>query len=121
MLDLKAAIVQQLLGTLNEECTNLCKKTTISTFRTIPVDQLSNFTWKDMIEELQQKAPLLFTLLHSIVSRNDHRNTVKVANIHYPGICSAAAVLLKERNREMCGLQSLVSLLMYSCHAEKQV
>ena len=119
--DLKAAIVQQLLVKLNEECTNLCKKTTVSVFRTIPVDRLSNFTWKDMVEELQQKAPFLFSLLHSIVSRNDHRNTVKVATAHYPGICFAAAALLKERNREMCGLQSLVSLLMYSCHAEKQV
>ncbi len=46
---------------------------------------------------------------------------MKVGEAHFPGICSAAAILLKERNREMCGLQSLVSLLMYSCHAEKQV
>ena len=31
----------------------------------------------------------------------------------YPGICTAAAILMKERNREMCGLlQSLVSLLL---------
>ena len=46
---------------------------------------------------------------------------MKVDTAHHPGIYSAAAVLLKERNREICGLQSHVSLLMYSCHAEKQV
>ncbi len=97
---------------LNEECTSLCRKTTTSPFHTIPVNWLASFKWKDMIADLQLKAPFLFTLLHSIVSRNDHRNVV---------ICSAAAILLKERNREMCGLQSLVSLLIYSCHAEKQV
>ena len=74
-----------------------------------------------MIAELQLKAPLLFKVLHSLSSRNDHRNTLKVGVAHYPGICSAAAILLKERNREMCGLQSLISLLLYSCHAEKQV
>ena len=74
-----------------------------------------------MAEELQQKAPLVFSVLLSIASRNDNRNAVKVATAHYPGICSVAAILLKERNREMCGLQSLVSLLMFSCHAEKQV
>ena len=66
-----------------------------------------------MAAELEQNAPLLFTLLHSITVRNDHRNTAKTGTAHYPGICFAAAILLKERNREMCGL--------YSCHAEKQV
>ena len=73
-----------------------------------------------MVTDLKVKAPLFFTLLDSITSRNDHRNIAKVGVTHYTGI-SAAAILLKERNREMCGLQSLVSLLLYSCHAEKQV
>ena len=45
---------------------------------------------------------------------------MKVGSSHNPGICCAAADLLKERNREMCGLQSLVSLLMFSCHAKKR-
>ena len=119
--DIKEAIIKLLLRELNEQCTNLCRKTTVSPFRTIPVDHLADFQWKDMVNDLQLKAPLLFTVLHSIVSRNDHRNAVKVGAAHYPGICSAAAMLLKERSREMCGLQSLISLLMYSCRAEKQV
>ena len=117
---MKEAIIKLLLWELNDECTSLCRKTTISPFRTIPVDHLADFQWKDMVNDLQLKAPLLFTVLHSIVSRNDHRNAVKVGSAHYPGICSAA-VMLKERSREMCGLQSLISLLMYSCRAEKQV
>ena len=74
-----------------------------------------------MAAEIEQKAPLLFFIIYSLVSIYDHRNEVKVGEAHFPGICSAAAILLKERNREMCGLQSMVSLLMYSCHAEKQV
>ena len=73
-------------------------KTTISPFHTIPVHHLTNFKWKDMVNELQLKTPLLFTVLHSIVSRNSHRNVVKVGAAHYPGIYSAAAILLKERN-----------------------
>ena len=119
--DVKEEVIKQLLREINEECSKLCSKTAISPYRTIPVDQLAGLKWKDMAEELQQKAPLLFSVLLSIVSRNDNRNVVKVAAAHYPGICSVAAILLKERNREMCGLQSLVSLLMFSCHAEKQV
>ena len=110
---MKEAIIKLLLRELNEECTNLCRKTSTSPFHTIPADHLANFKWKDMVNDLQLKAPLLFTVLHSIVSRNDHRNAVKVGAAHYPGICSAAVILLKERNREMCGLQSLISLLMF--------
>ena len=119
--NIKNAIIQQLLVILNKECTSLCKKDAISPFRIIPVDQMTSFNWKELVEELKCRAPFLFTILHSIASRNDHRNKVKTATVHYPGICSAAAIILKERNREMCGLQSIVSLLMYSCHAEKQV
>ena len=33
----------------------------------------------------------------------------------------AAAVILKERNREMCGLQQMISSLMYGSHCEKKV
>ena len=111
-----------LLGKLNEECTNLCRKTTPSLFLiTIPFDKLDTFSWKDMVADLQQKAHLVFTVLDScITSRNNHQNTMKVGAVHYSRICSAAAILLKERNCKMCGIQSLVSM-MYSCHAKKRV
>ena len=60
-------------------------------------------------------------LFTTITSFNDHRNKIKAGDFHLPGICSAVAVLIKERNREMCGLQSVISLLMYACHCDKQV
>ena len=98
--DVKEAIIKLLLRKLNEECTYLCRLTTTSPFRAIPINQLATFKWKDMMADLEQKAPLLFQIVHSIASRNDHRNTVKVGTVHNPGICSAVAILLKERNRE---------------------
>ena len=55
---IREAVVRVLLGKLNEECTNFCRKTTPSLFHTIPVDQLDTFSWKDMVADLQQKAPL---------------------------------------------------------------
>ena len=119
--DLRDAIIKQLLREINKECNSLCKKTIATHFRTIPVDELANFKWKDMVADLQLKVPLLFTILHGIAARNDNRNVVKVGAAHYPCICTTAAILLKERSREMCGLQSLVFLAMYTCHAEMQV
>ena len=118
---IREAIVKQVLQRVNAECISLCRKTNMSQFRTIHSEKFVDFKWYNMVADLKKNAPLLFTLLDSITSRNDHRNTVKVGRVHYPGICSAAAILLKERNREMTGLQSLVSLILYSCHAEKQV
>ena len=56
--NVKEAIVNLLLGKINEECTNLCKRTIKSPFHTIPVNCLASFKWKDMV---QLKAPLLFT------------------------------------------------------------
>ena len=123
----REAVIQLLLGSLNEECNRLCRKKTTtshpstSLFRCIPVEKLAGFKWDDMMRELESDAPLLLQILVCLVARNDGRNKNKVGGAHHPGICSAVAVMLKERNREMCGLQSLLSLLMYSCHCEKQV
>lgn len=118
----KEAIVNILLNDMNDECRKLCRKKPACTlFRKCPVDKLAEFKWKNMIDELKSDAPLLFTIISSLVSHNDARNKTKVGAAHHPGICSTVAVLLKERNREMCGLQSQISLLMYSCHCEKQV
>ena len=66
--DVKEAITKQLIGALNEECTNLCKKKNASLFRAIPVDRLASFKWIDMVEDLKQKAPVLFSVLYTIVT-----------------------------------------------------
>ena len=107
---------------LSDEFSSLCqKKGEVSIFRKISVTTMASNMWKVFISELESKAPTLLHLLTTLVSFNDRRNVSKVGTSHYPSICTAVAVLLKERNREMCGLQSLVSALLYSCHSEKQV
>lgn len=122
MDNVKDAIITQLLVILNEECRQLCRLgPDTSLFRTVSLSQMMDFKWDGMLTQLKTTAPLLLKILHSLASRNDHRNKVKIGAVHSPGICTAAAVILKERNREMCGLQSITSLLMYSCHCEKQV
>ena len=123
MDDVREAIFRLFLDAINSECNNICQRSPASRslFRKMPVSQLMDFKWSELVSELEVRAPLLLKALSSIVARNDHRNQSKVGAAHSPGICMAAAVILKERNREMCGVQSLISLLMYSCHCEKQV
>ena len=68
-----------------------------------------------MVYELEKHAPMVLRIVSCLVTRTDGRNKTKKGTAHQPGICTAVAVILKERNREMCGLQSLqISLLMYS-------
>lgn len=120
---LKDALIAAFTKAICQECNTLCRKSdgTTSLFRRIPVTSLASNTWETFVEELQSKAPTLLNLFTTIASFNDHRNKIKTGDSHLPGICSAVAVLMKERNREMCGLQSVISLLMYACHCEKQV
>ena len=82
---------------------------------------MPTFQWSQLVDELATNAPTLLCLLTAIVTHSDHRNQLKVSSAHHPGLCMCVAVLLKERNREMCGVQSIISLLLYQSHVEKQV
>ena len=114
-------VITLFLDAIDRECVALCQKLSVSRFRLIPVEELQQFKWTYLVEELQSRSPLLLRLLTATVGRSDNRNQSKAGAAHNPGICAAVAVILKERNREMCGLQSEVSLLMFSCHCEKKV
>ncbi len=119
---LKKAVFTHIMQTLSNECSSLCQKRGgASLFRKISLVGLSSNMWDDFMNELESKAPTLIHIIVALVSFSDWRNINKVSTSHYPSICAAVAVLLKERNREMCGLQSLLSVLLYSCHSEKQV
>ena len=120
---LKEEILLKVLDTVLNECGDLCRKGPNNTtcFRNIPLEKMEEFEWSKCIEELHKKAPTLLRLLSTIVQHNDHRNTSKRGDRHNPGISMAVAVLLKERNREMCGLQSLIALLLFKGQAHKKV
>ena len=107
---------------VSQECGSLCSKSQEpSPFRKIPIQQLVTLEWTLLMSHLSTKCPHLYSLFAAIVSHSDHRNKDKRESSHHPGICMAIAILLKERNREMCGVQSLVSVLMYNSHVQKQV
>ena len=120
--DLREMVLDRIIDTLNSECFRICQFTNpLSPFRKIHASKCSSFQWKVFHEDLSQKAPTLSKIFSSIVTSNDKRKKTAVMSAHNPGICMALAILLKERNREMCGLQSIISLLLYSSHVDKQV
>ena len=119
--DLREAVLRLILEEIETECAVLCQRKEPSLFRKMEPASLADFRWEILISELEEKAPLLLRIFQLMVSMNDHRNQHKGGVQHYPGICMAMAVLLKERNREICGVQSVLSLLLFFSHAEKKV
>ena len=118
---LREHIFTKVVETIDFECDRLCQRDNPSLFRKIGIPQLSVFKWEMCIEQLKQKAPTLLTLVKALVSKSDHRNQQKKDERHYPGMCMAIAVLLKERNREMVGVQTLLSLVLFTSRVQKQV
>ena len=112
-------IFQLFLDRIQSECTHISQRTTPSSpFLRVDADKCATFQWKTFIDDLSLKAPTLLHVL-SIVSYSDHRNKKKANSAHHPGLCMTATILLKEQNREICGAQSLLSLLLYSSHVDK--
>ncbi len=116
-------VLKLILDKVDNECSQLCQRqpSSPSLFRRVPLTQFVEWDWKLAIDELASKAPTLLLVLTTIASRSDHRNSKKLGYAHYPGIVMSAAMILKERNREMVGIQSLMSLLLFNSRVEKQV
>ena len=114
-------MVEKVVQAVGDECAALCSKFAKppSQFRQFSLDQMEEFSWEQCVSELKQKCPVLFRLLSFIVSHTDHRNASKRGEKHHPGICMATAVLLKERNREMTGIQAFISLVLFSSRVQK--
>lgn len=118
---LASHVISQITNQVDNECNSLCRRGVTSIFREVPVAQMPEFQWEQCVEELRNSAPLTLQILTTITSKNDSRNKSKQGSAHYPGVCFALAVILKERNREMCGIQSIVSLFLMVSGVEKKV
>lgn len=119
---LQEAVFSIFLSKINAECSCLCQlRGTPSAFRCITLSALPQFNWSWFIDELKKKAPLLFGIVSTICSQNDQRNKFKSGLFHNPGMGMAVALLLKERNMHMTGVQSIISLLLFVARVDKQV
>ena len=122
-ISIRELIVNRIIAAIDEECSHLCRKsvTNPAVFRMQKPQLIESMQWSEYIHELESKAPMLLKIISGIVSHSDRRNKVKCGDRHIPGICMAVAVLLKERNKHMAGVQTVVSLLMSAAHVDKQV
>ncbi len=118
---LREHVLKRVAQEVDTECSSLCRRQPVSVFRKINLNQMENFSWNWFVQEMEIKCPVLYCLIVTVVSKTDSRNTHKKGSVHNPGICMAAAILLKERNRAMVRVQSYISQVMYSSRVQKKV
>ena len=120
---LRDQLVEGVIQILDNECSVLgsASAQSISLFQRVPIDNVESLSSKEAVSELQKKSPILFRLFKMIVGHSDHRNLHKSGESHYPGMCMATAILLKERNTRMGGIQSFLSLILFICRVSKKV
>ena len=66
------------------------------------------------------KSPVFYRIVSKVVSHSDTRN-MRTIDYHHPGICTATAILLKERNKNMTGIQTVISQILFASNVRKQV
>ena len=130
----KSEALKQVVAAVKSECRRLCQlKPKPSVLRMKSSDELKSFTWKAVTLELKQRAPILLAVLQAAaesyrqrvprqtLSRRRKKGSKLMKMARESVIGMAAAVLLKERNKNMCKLQAVISTLLYAGHASKEV
>ena len=117
---LKKVVVEAVSREVTQECMNLCttKKGKQSILRKTSPTNLTQFDWTKFIGELEDRAPVLLTILKATVKRprRQHSQTSTQQSIGF-----AASILLHERNQFLCAVQCVNSLILYAGHANKMV
>ncbi len=120
---LRDEAVSRISRIVDDECASLCSKSSqpVSLFRSMTLEQAESFSWRQTVTELETKAPTLYHIIDCAITHSSKRNKMKKGERQFPGLCTAVAILLKERNRIMCGVQSYLSSALFSTHIQKKV
>ena len=101
----------------------LCKMNPPSMLRDTSLESLTSFTWDALVEELRERSPTLYQILKEAAQKrrkvSKARKSYIVEDNTVIGLCSA--VLMRHKNNKMNMVQRIISLLLYSEHASKQV
>lgn len=128
--------LRQTIAAVKRECMQLCQlKPRSSVLRVKSADELKSFSWKGVIQELRLTAPTFLAILQAaaqsfrpraprapkVVQKKKGRPSKHLQRARDSVVGMAAAVLLKERNQQMCKPQAIVSTILYAAHAAKKV
>ncbi len=120
----KDAVLKVTGKQIQKEMMIMCKQGEPSILRDSSKKALQSFQWDTLMGELKAKAPTLLKLLQGCIRTKRRRASAKGRSYAADekaviGLC--AAILLRHRNANMNLVQRIVSVLLYSGHAPKQV
>ena len=121
---IRKCILQKVGKLIKKDMDNICSKKASSLLRKRTPDAMRSFTWGDLAQELEQQSPILYQVLKDCVYRKRRKVSAqgvsyRVNDIAVIGMC--AAILLRHHNTHMNLVQRIISTLLYSGHAPKQV
>lgn len=120
---LKEAALHCIIKQVQKEMTTMCARKTKSILREGSLQTLRNFSWSDIISDVERNAPTLLKVLQGIaeVKRRvtKSKKSTTTPNTYVVGVC--ASIFLRHRNTHMNLLQKIISLVLNSGHASKQV
>ncbi|XP_019862645.1 PREDICTED: uncharacterized protein LOC109591334 [Amphimedon queenslandica] len=100
---------------IRKEMKVTCSVKEQSIFKDKSLSAINNFSWNSMVLDLKRTAPVMSSVLENSIDRGQKRKKVEIA------MAVAASVLLHGHSERACLLQRAVSLLLYGCHAPKQL
>ena len=106
---------------IKKECEQLVSTKFPSLMRKKSKMDLLQFSWEAVVSELQTRAPLLLAVLSATAESTGPRNHQRLQAACLPFIGMAAAILLKCRNKHMCEVQHIMSLVLNAGHSSSQV
>ena len=105
---------------VTREVADLCDPKSSSLFRGSTLSYLQKFNYKEQLQELEVRCPVLSSVLHAAAeSPSLHRNVRKVQETLIPGITTAAGILLNCRSQTMNTHQVLTSMVLKQSGAKK--
>ena len=81
------------------------------------MNSLTTIAWESIYNELNQRAPLLFSTLHAVLGITSRADEPR----QKAAMCTSVGILLFVRNHYMSLIQRLASLILYSGHCSKNV
>lgn len=126
---IRKKVVERMGKLMSQELTNLASLKSNSMLRNRSCQALEQFSWKELLVELEKETPITLSLLKQCahVKRRVHkprgeggRSKRRIPNEEAAvGMCFA--ILMRARSQRMNLVQRLISILLYGSHAPKQV
>ena len=109
--NLKEAIKGRICSDISKECKRLCSKADPSLLRGMTKEAMVNFSWQAVGKYLQTKAPLF---LRCILAAADPANGTATTYdaVRHPGVYTAAAILLKKRDKAISLIPYVISTIL---------